>query len=88
MDLTIVPFVRKSLEVNDTLLSVFNEKLGLPRRALESRHTLEEFSGSEARCIKTAPLPEGTVQSKAIGAHTDFGSLVRAGAGAFRILQV
>jgi isopenicillin N synthase-like dioxygenase len=74
MDSTIVPFVRKSLEVNNTLLDVFTEKLGLPHGALMKRHTLAEFSGSEARCIKTAPLP-GDVPVKAIGAHTDFGSL-------------
>jgi len=75
MDSAIVPFVRKSLEVNNTLLNIFNDKLGLPHGALVNRHSLEEYSGSEARCIKTAPLPQGKVQVKAIGAHTDFGSL-------------
>jgi len=74
MESTIQPFVRKSLEVNNTLLEIFTSKLGLPHGALAKRHTLDEYSGSEARCIKTGPLPD-TAPVKAIGAHTDFGSL-------------
>ena len=78
MQSTIVPFVRKSLAVNATLLSIFNDRLGLPEGELTKRHTLEEFSGSEARCIRNPPRPLGmTEEQRAIGAHTDFGSLVR-----------
>lgn len=77
MESTIVPFVRKSLEVNQTLMDVFNDRLGLPKETLASKHTLEEFSGSEARCIKNPPRPQGmSEEQRAIGAHTDFGSLV------------
>lgn len=77
MENTITPFVRKSLEVNNTLLDIFNERLGLPEGALRARHSQEEFSGSEARCIKNPPKPDGISEDKAaIGAHTDFGSLV------------
>jgi|SRR5882762_8543996 len=77
MESTIVPFVRKSLEVNTTLLNVFNDRLGLPEGELAKRHSLEEFSGSEARCIKNPPRPQGmSEEQRAIGAHTDFGSLV------------
>ncbi|KAI0922248.1 hypothetical protein AcW2_006995 [Taiwanofungus camphoratus] len=73
---TITPFVRKSVEINNTLLDVFNAKLGLPKGTLTNRHTLEEPSGSEARCIKNPPRPGGISEEKAaIGAHTDFGSL-------------
>ncbi|KII87176.1 hypothetical protein PLICRDRAFT_30612 [Plicaturopsis crispa FD-325 SS-3] len=73
---TITPFVRKSLAVNETLLNVFNARLGLPPGALAARHSLEEHSGSEARCIKNPPRPGGISEEKAaIGAHTDFGSL-------------
>jgi hypothetical protein len=75
MESTIVPFVRKSLAVNVTLLEVFNTRLGLPEGALSRRHTLEEYSGSEARCIRSPQKPDGASPA-AIGAHSDFGSLV------------
>ena len=74
---TIAPFVRKSLAVNATLLDILNDRLGLPQGALASRHTLEEPSGSEARTIRNPPRPNGASEAQAaIGAHTDFGSLV------------
>ncbi|KAK7452196.1 hypothetical protein VKT23_012299 [Stygiomarasmius scandens] len=74
MNSTITPFVRKSLEVNDTFLEIFNEKLGLPEGALDKLHTGSgEFSGSEARLIKRpAGMPTDQL---GLGAHTDFGSL-------------
>ncbi|KDQ63014.1 hypothetical protein JAAARDRAFT_146912 [Jaapia argillacea MUCL 33604] len=76
MESTITPFVRKSWEVNETLLNVFNRRLGLPDGELAKRHRIEEPSGSEARCIKNPPKPGGISEAKAaIGAHTDFGSL-------------
>jgi len=76
MESTIKPFACKSLEINNTLLSVLNDRLGLPAGALAKRHLINEYSGSEARCIKTPPMPIGTPDSKAaLGAHTDFGSL-------------
>lgn len=68
---TIIPFIRKSLDVNNTLIEVFNEKLGLPEGTLAEKHDLEEFSGSEARCIRSPPKPDGVTQDRAtIGAHT------------------
>jgi len=77
MESTIVPFVRKSLAVNATLMDVFNNRLGLPEGELEKKHAMVEFSGSEARCIKNPPKPQGmSEEQRAIGAHTDFGSLV------------
>lgn len=79
---TIQPFVRKSLEVNNTILEIFNDKLGLPRGALAARHAMDEHSGSEARCIRKPPTrnPKDAVTEQgeprqAIGSHTDFGSL-------------
>lgn len=76
MESTIAPFVRKSLAVNGTLMAVFNDRLGLPEGALGQRHKMDEFSGSEARCIKNPPKPNGISEEQAaIGAHTDFGSL-------------
>ncbi len=77
MESTVRPFVEKSLAVNYTLLAVLGERLGLPAGALERQHTREEPSGSEARCIKNPPRPGGISEERAaIGAHTDFGSLV------------
>ncbi|KAF5372223.1 hypothetical protein D9758_005009 [Tetrapyrgos nigripes] len=90
MSSTIVPFIRKSTEINDTIMEVFNTKLGLSDGTLASFHKSmkEEFSASEARVIKSpASLnlnreveADAGVNSKdegkmAIGAHTDFGSL-------------
>ena len=77
MDDAVVPFIRKSIEVNDTLLDIFNELLGLPAGTLAEKHKLGEFSGSEARLIKNPPRPGGIDEAKAaLAAHTDFGSLV------------
>ena len=71
MESTIAPFIRKSLSVNYTLMEVFNERLGLPKGTLAERHDLKEFSGSEARCIKSPPKPNGITEDQAaIGAHT------------------
>nr|VWP00262.1 Protein kinase domain-containing protein [Ganoderma boninense] len=68
---------KKSLAVNNTPLAVLNDKLGLPEGALARRNPREEPSGSESRCIKNPPRPNGISEEQAaIGAHTDFGSLV------------
>lgn len=80
MESTIKPFVKKSLEVNNTMLAVFERKLGLPKNALLNLHALYEHSGSEARVIKnpapkTSTISASEKESAAIGAHTDFGSL-------------
>lgn len=76
MDGAVRPFVRKSMEVNQTLMDILNDRLGLPPGCLAELHTPEEHSGSEARCIKKTPAstPESPDRA-AIGAHTDFGSL-------------
>lgn len=74
---TIKPFVERSLEVNTTLLAVLNAKLGLPEGTLAAKHMLKEHSGSEARVIRSPPMPAGSAPDKAaLGSHTDFGSLV------------
>ncbi|KAJ7982940.1 hypothetical protein DFH06DRAFT_712899 [Mycena polygramma] len=71
---SIVPFVKKSMEVNDILLQIFNDRLGLPPDALKKRHTVAEYSGSETRVIKSLAPPNSPLKV-ALGAHTDFGSL-------------
>ncbi|KAH9054151.1 Clavaminate synthase-like protein [Lactarius vividus] len=76
MDSAVRPFVRKSMEVNQTLIGVLNDRLGLPPGYLVELHGPEESSGSEARCIKKTPASTPEPPDKAaIGAHTDFGSL-------------
>ncbi|TCD64599.1 hypothetical protein EIP91_003864 [Steccherinum ochraceum] len=74
---TIIPFVKKSLAINETILNIFNAKLGLPQGMLANLHNVKEPSASEARCIKNPPKPEISPSDikVAIGAHTDFGSL-------------
>ncbi|EJD07621.1 Clavaminate synthase-like protein [Fomitiporia mediterranea MF3/22] len=76
--------VRKSLEINNTVLSIFEKKLGLPPGVLLNLHALSDPSGSEARCIKNSPkyVDGGAETNKnaksdnvTFGAHKDFGSL-------------
>lgn len=78
MESAIKPFVRQSVAVNNTVLDIFNAKLGLPKGALADLHN--QPSGSEARCIKNPPKheldPAAQNLKVALGAHTDFGSLV------------
>jgi isopenicillin N synthase-like dioxygenase len=73
MELAVRPFVEACMAANDTMLNVFNDKLGLPSGTLAALHPLKETSVSEARCIKVPPTPNST--KIAVGAHTDFGSL-------------
>ncbi|RDB23591.1 Oxidoreductase vrtI [Hypsizygus marmoreus] len=73
MEITVKPFVEACMEVNNTILEIFNRRLGLPEGALASRHLRDQPSVSEARCIKVPPSPNST--KIAVGAHTDFGSL-------------
>ncbi|KAI0301919.1 hypothetical protein B0F90DRAFT_1816801 [Multifurca ochricompacta] len=76
MESAVRPFVSKGMEVNETLMGILNDRLGLPPRTLAGLHTPEEHSGSEARCIKKTPESQPESPDKpAIGAHTDFGSL-------------
>ncbi|KAL1740764.1 hypothetical protein HDZ31DRAFT_46855 [Schizophyllum fasciatum] len=76
MPTVVQPFVRKSVDVNSTLLGALGQRLGLPAGALQRRHADTEHSGSEARVIHSPPLTgEERAARKAIGAHTDFGSL-------------
>ncbi|CCM02605.1 uncharacterized protein FIBRA_04708 [Fibroporia radiculosa] len=76
MEHTIAPFIRKSAEVNRVIMDILNAKLGFPEGTLAELHRLDEYSGSEARCIKNPPRPGGISEEKAaLGAHTDFGSL-------------
>ncbi|KAL5536855.1 hypothetical protein ACEPAF_678 [Sanghuangporus sanghuang] len=80
MDSTLKPFVHKSVEVNNTILSIFEEKLRLPAGTLLTLHSLDKPSSSEARCIKSPPRRVHPAASEekikvSLRAHTDFGSL-------------
>lgn len=89
MATTVSPFVRKSRAISATMLSIFNERLGLPVGALAERHQESETSGSEARYIRSPPMPGGMSEERsAIGAHTDFGSLVCLYSGGRRCLRL
>jgi len=70
------PFISKSLEVNNTIIRIFNDRLGLPEGTLQRLHSDEELSFSGVRVIRIQPTPEQAVadQPKLV-AHTDFGSL-------------
>ncbi|KAH9936866.1 Clavaminate synthase-like protein [Epithele typhae] len=74
MESTIMPFVKKSLAINNHLIGVLNDKLGLPAGTLASLHKVEEFSGCTARFIRAPPYP-GSEEKTFLTAHTDFGSL-------------
>lgn len=75
MESTITPFVSKSRDVNNTLMGIFEAKLGLAEGALLKLHSDEQPSGSEARCLKSPPRPAHEQHKAALRAHTDFGSL-------------
>ncbi|KZT65767.1 Clavaminate synthase-like protein [Daedalea quercina L-15889] len=76
MNTAIRPFVDKSLEVNGTLLSVLNAKLGLPEGTLARLHDSKQKSGCVARVIRSPPKETSMDEDKAmLSAHTDFGSL-------------
>lgn len=76
---TITPFVRKSIEVNNTILGIFEQRLGLAAGTLLKYHTDDDPSGSEARVIKSPPRTAEVLaqdpEKVALRAHTDFGSL-------------
>ncbi|KAH9932074.1 Clavaminate synthase-like protein [Epithele typhae] len=67
----IIPFVRKSMAVNNTILDILERRLCLPKGTLEALHDTSSMCGSEARVIKTPP----NQSTAGIGAHTDFGTL-------------
>ncbi|KAG6829305.1 hypothetical protein H0H92_004982 [Tricholoma furcatifolium] len=75
MESTIIPFIRKSVEVNNVLLSVLNDKLGLPTGTLLLKHRDDEASGSESRVTRTLPSEKPKADDPTLGSHTDFGSL-------------
>jgi len=72
MESVVIPFVKKSIEVNNTILDIFNDRLGLPPGEIVQRHNVHNLSGCEVRVTKMPPLH---ASKKALGSHSDFGSL-------------
>ncbi|KAH9910748.1 uncharacterized protein BXZ73DRAFT_57783 [Epithele typhae] len=79
------PFVRRAIEPNGTMLGILDERFGLPRGTLASRHRTDEWSESEARVTRGPPRgpsegidrrrSQGGARESPLAAHTDFGSL-------------
>jgi isopenicillin N synthase-like dioxygenase len=77
MGTVVRPFVRKSVEVNNTIIRIFNAKLGLPEGTLEQLHLDEEHSTSGVRVCRVPPMAgKAFADRPMLGSHTDFGSLV------------
>ena len=76
MEDTIRPFVMKSIEINNTLLDIFNNRLELPEGTLRTLHDPNEVSGCSARFIRAPPQSQVPPEKVLLSAHTDFGSLV------------
>ncbi|GJJ12485.1 hypothetical protein Clacol_006727 [Clathrus columnatus] len=72
---SIKKFIQESDAVLRTMLDIMSEYLDLPVNTLRDRHVFGNHSGSECRVIRNPPkrVPGDQV---ALGAHTDFGSLV------------
>lgn len=74
MEPLIQPFASGCHAICDTIFDFFSRKLGLPGHTLGHIHSINEQSLTEVRWIKVSPTAE---ESKiAVGAHTDFGSIV------------
>ncbi|KAI0031250.1 Clavaminate synthase-like protein [Vararia minispora EC-137] len=75
MESTIMPFIRKSIEINNVLLEALERKLELPRGILASKHSAEEHTSSEVRAIK-APKNQHLSNIKvSLDAHSDYGTI-------------
>lgn len=73
MESTIIPYVTKCMEINETLVNAFNDKLGLPAGEIMKRHAVEDTSSSETRSTRN---PANSIPGKlAIGPHSDFGTI-------------
>jgi isopenicillin N synthase-like dioxygenase len=70
--------VTASHAVIDTILASLGAKLGLAAGTLESMHRISETSGDQIRFIRAPPrLKDMDEKQASLGAHTDFGTVVR-----------
>ncbi|EKM57163.1 uncharacterized protein PHACADRAFT_254744 [Phanerochaete carnosa HHB-10118-sp] len=75
IDDAVKPFMLKSIDICNILMSTLNNKLGLPKGRLHELHQLEKESHCQSRCIKKPPGKAVSADELALSAHTDYGSL-------------
>ncbi|GAB7359732.1 hypothetical protein MBLNU230_g6906t1 [Neophaeotheca triangularis] len=71
-------YIRQSHAIVTLLLSLLNDKLGLPTATLQNLHKLPSPSGDQVRWVHSPRTTQAQIQStdqKSLGEHTDFGSL-------------
>ena len=77
-----MPVIREFTEVSEsiiyTIMDLISDRLGLPRKILRERHSSPGPPPiNESRLIRNPPRPmDNNKLEVALGAHTDFGSLV------------
>jgi isopenicillin N synthase-like dioxygenase len=68
-------FIRATHHISvDVVLTILNNRLGLPTGQLHDLHRLTANSGDQVRFVKAPPQPAEDSRT-ALGAHTDFGSV-------------
>ncbi|KAI6817346.1 Clavaminate synthase-like protein [Hortaea werneckii] len=67
-------YMRRSHAVVSLILSLLNDKLGLPTSTLENLHRLDAVSGDQVRWVRSPPQVMDDTQMS-LGEHTDFGSI-------------
>ena len=73
--LAIREFTLASENINRTIMDLISDRLGLSRAILREKHTSPGLAISQSRLVRTPPRPVDR-NEVALGAHTDFGSLV------------
>ncbi|KAK5134193.1 hypothetical protein LTR08_006853 [Meristemomyces frigidus] len=67
-------YMQRSHAIVSLILGQLNTQLGLPAETLQSLHRLRGKSGDQVRWVRAPPQQMGE-QIKALGEHTDFGSV-------------
>ncbi|KAI6840649.1 Clavaminate synthase-like protein [Hortaea werneckii] len=67
-------YMRRSHAIVSLILSLVNDKLGLPAGTLENLHRLDAVSGDQVRWVRSPPQVMDDRQMS-LGEHTDFGSI-------------
>ncbi|KAJ5541760.1 hypothetical protein N7494_006836 [Penicillium frequentans] len=67
-------FMRNSHAIVTLILTILNDKLGLPPSTLPDMHRQSALSGDQVRWVKAPPQPMND-RRVALGQHTDFGSV-------------
>ena len=67
-------YITRSHAIVTLVLSQLNTRLGLPDSTLQNLHRLRGVSGDQVRWVNAPPQPQDD-RRKALGEHTDFGSV-------------